>query len=301
MTSFALLALVALIFAFNHEQLKNDLYYRFKVFAIVGIANFFVAFYFIYFCSIKQVDNSFMWIGAAVIVLTACLICLTPLIKKNNLHILIAISSLTLTSAVGLFLFDTKIKNFIAISSGYFNHTTFVELGAPTKIIEPIHFNHSSGIYDISVPSTWDRNSLKTGEEYFFINQASEKPVFEFRPKCIYHLGLDFPTLVENLKAQHQSATADTESKCSSSDIGKQCIVQSKYSNNELLERWHWIFIPNFLTNTGVEIDVLFFERDKTIKEDVMKVLSTVNFNRDFDNKNAPGLAHSCLTPSAWF
>ncbi len=300
MATSALLALVIIIFAFNHEQLKTNLFYRFKVFAIVGIANFCISYYVVYLCKISGITGFVVWVIAAVIVITSCLICLTPAIKKDSFATLTLIAALALFSAAGIFVFDTSIKNLIARSSGYFTEGTFAFSQDSSLNSNDISFDHPSSYYSIRIPQSWEIKRLPTGEQYFIYSQGKDKSL-EFRPKCISGLSIDYPTLVINTEKTHNSSAQNTHSECHETSKGIECIVKSRYENKQTNERWHWFFMPNSLNKNGVEFDILFFENNEELYKQARSVLSTVDVKSARSETNDRESEPHCSTPSAWF
>lgn len=269
----AIIPLLFTLILINHKKLKNDKYYRNSVFAIVGITFFCLLKFTDYYFSIFPHSNFARNIIDGSVITITVLLCLSPLIVKSGpmgAGISITLFSLSALLALGL---DYQVKNFIAEKGGYFNQTPpQTPKKSPYRTKKYIS---DEGGFRIQLQDKWEKKRHKSEQDYFVLNELDSK-IAELRPICFHTSKNVITDIVNNFRKSALIEKTSISHYCYKKNEFFVCLIKNIWENNNSpLERWHWIAMnPHYQQN--IELDVLIYKQDAEIKEEINRIINSV-------------------------
>lgn len=294
----ALIPLLLIFIAFNSKQLKEDMWYRANVFALVGISYFFLFHYTLYWYRIFPSDSWLQYLPGLLTISSTVAIALSSWNRKSHPVKTISLVFLCCFAIVSTLSFDYSIKEKLAEWGGYFDSGGLRSGVISTAAAEPIIASDAEKLsmvgIRLDVLPGWQRHRLESGHLYFTENR-NDKRLLEVRPNCLGDMGIDTPTFMANTLSQFEADISGTQQRvqCSMSAKDKQCLITVNYrANNSIVAKWRWL---NIVKGEGraIIIDALFYEDSATLKDDVRNVLSSTKLL-----PQAP--TQECHTPAAW-
>ena len=289
-------ALIPLLFIFvfiNSRQLKEDLLYRANIFSLVGI-NYFVIFYYtVYWYKIFPTTSPLQYVPGLIATSLLLGVALSPWNKKSHIAKTTLLVSALFVALGGYFLFDTKIKEALAKTGGFFSHKTIADKPSNTNP-SPSQRIPSIGVELIKLDDSWDEKSLKSGHRYF-MKVVNDMPAIEIRPNCITEFQLDTPTYISNVLRSFEvqdSVRTTSDVNCSILNDIKRCLIRTVYSQkNTIKEQWHWLVRSD--TKHSIKVGVLFYQQTPALTTEAEKIIASIN-RLDISPTNY------CHTPAAW-
>lgn len=117
----SLILLIFIFIALNGKQLRRDSLYRANVFAITGTCYFVFVQYIAYWHKVFPVEGWRQYLPEVLVVFSAVGLSLSPWNKKSHPIKTVCLCSIFLISLLVTYIFDIKIKEWLAEKGGFFN------------------------------------------------------------------------------------------------------------------------------------------------------------------------------------
>ena len=288
----ALLIIVILFSLFAKP--KNPKYYRIAVGSIFGIASFCLWLFIRYYAQIFEWSITYTNNALIVLSVFAALLCYLPFIHRINQLGSLILLAMFLVSVFITFTFEHEIKFYIAEISGYFdgkNPIIQTSSNNPSK-----RFEFKQGGYAVEIPQAWSQNQLNSSNTPYFSLRKNEKPLVEFRPKCLHHFKLALPEIILNLtKAAETQGQLQYEKQCFHwNQDYSACLFRSrKTGDSQATSRWRWFAVNPGLQH-GIELDFVVYAVSPAISKDIENIIGSVEIIE------LPEPRPICFTPAEW-
>lgn len=288
----ALIPLLLVFIALNGKQLRSDKLYRANVFAIVGICYFFFIQYIAYWNRVFPAEEWTEYLPGIVAVLGAVGFSLSPWNRKSHPVKTACLCSLFFISLAGTYVFDVKVKEWLAEKGGFFNDQ--ISLNTNWEAATSAELFEFPGIgIEVRTSEGWRKAELPSGHEYLTYSDG-DLGVMEVRPNCLGGMSIDTPTYVSNMLDLLEVTKPNIRYKyqCVKSERAKECLIRVEYpSVDGGRKRWHWL--KSLGEEKSIAMDFIMPDGNKAFEEKALGLMATTRIS---DRRKTA----MCNTPAAW-
>lgn len=288
----SLILLIFIFIALNGKQLRRDSLYRANVFAITGTCYFVFVQYIAYWHKVFPVEGWRQYLPEVLVVFSAVGLSLSPWNKKSHPIKTVCLCSIFLISLLVTYIFDIKIKEWLAEKGGFFNTEPLIAMEQKKGALDKAIKFSQVGI-EFRTSKSWCKAKLPSGHEYLIYGDSSTG-IIEARPNCLDGMNIDTPSYVANILEllEVNKPTYRYDYQCSKYAKVKECLIRVEHlSVDGISKRWHWLKSQG--DERAIAVDIIIPNDSKVLEEKALELIASTKILK----KRQTAI---CTTPAAW-
>lgn len=291
MQAISLLILVILVSLLINK--KSASYARVIIGSVFGVFFFVVWPLQVYYSEIYNLSEHYKYSAYIAISILALLVSLL-LIKIKQALIVATISfAIFILSIMTYWIADTKIKNGIAIYSGYFKQLNNKKIHTGESATKSASFVHPIGGYQVQAPNNWLLVEDKGPMFKYYQLTINNELIAEFRPRCFEKNQIALPEIVTNIRKHPSDTRLTTKVQCYQNEYSLFACNLSHITADNKIERINWLGVHDEIVK-GADLDFVLYKTNSIAQDDISKIIESLK-------PATQSMPSVCLGLAEWF